>query len=115
MNNIKELYLTYPVESLFFELTKDLIIKVDEKEYPNKFFYFKDDNCIFEYNKENSSLYSSYINFNKFFYENFNIDWIILSKIIKDMMEKYFNLSEITPISKRLGISILDERHFNLK
>ena len=53
MNNIKELYLTYPVKQLFFELTKDIVIKIDEIKYPNKIFYFKNDKCIFYYNKEN--------------------------------------------------------------
>jgi hypothetical protein len=95
MNNIKELYLTYPVEQLFYELTKDLVIITDEIKYPNIVFYFKDNNCIFEYHKENGDFYLSYNNFNRFFYEKFNIDWLVLSKIIKDLVERHFDLKDI--------------------
>jgi hypothetical protein len=63
MNNIKELYLTYPVEKLFFELTRDLVILIDEIKYPNRIFYFNNDKCIFECNKNNGDFYCNYFEY----------------------------------------------------
>ena len=97
MINLKELYLTYPIESLFYTLTKDLTIKIDNN-YPNKISYFNNNNnCIFEYDTKNGFFYSSYFNFNQYFYEKFNINWLTLNKIVKDMVEKHFKMSGITP------------------
>jgi len=100
MNKIylKELYLTYPIKDLFHTLTKNLVVKIDEKEYPNFIFFFNENNnCIFKYNTKNGYFWCSYYNFIIFFYEKFNINWLILNEIIKDMMENHFKLKGITP------------------
>ena len=94
MINVKELYLTYPVEKLFYQLIKDVIIKIDENKYPNTIFYFNN-NCIFKHNTKNGFFWCSY-------YENFDLDWLQITDLTKDMIEKYFNLKEITPNHLRI-------------
>ena len=117
MNNnisLKELYLTYPVESLFHTLTKDLVVKIDENKYPNRIFYFNNHKIIFEHNTINDYFYCSYFNFNQYFYEKFNINWLMLSKIVKDMVENHFKLSGITPPVFYCKTVMEVENHFKL-
>jgi hypothetical protein len=96
--SLKELYLIYPIESLFYILTKDIVVKIDKNKYPNWIFYFNNNDCIFGYDTKNADFYCSYDNFSMFFYENFNINWLMLSKIVKDLVEKHFLLNGITPM-----------------
>jgi hypothetical protein len=97
MNNLKELYLTYPVEQLFFELTKDLVIKIDNKEYPKGIFYFRNNKCIFCYIKNNGDFYCNYHEYWLKFYNKFNLNYNQVKSLTKDMVEKYFKLKEIEP------------------
>ena len=96
--SLKELYLTYPVESLFYQLTKDLIIKIDKDKYPNWIFYFnQNDNCIFEYNTKNGYFWCNYKLYWSIFYEKFGFNYNQVRDLTKDMVENHFNLKEITP------------------
>jgi len=101
MINLKELYLTYPVENLFHTLTKDLVIKIDEKEYPNFIFFFnKDNEIIFEYSYKSKYRFF-YCNYEKYwaiFYEKFKFNYNQVSDITKDMVENHFIINEITPL-----------------
>jgi hypothetical protein len=115
MNNLKELYLTYPVENLFFELTKDIIIKYDEIKYPNSIFYFKDDICIFKYDKNNGYFYCDYYRYWSKFYEKFGFNYNQISDLTKDMVEKHFNLKGVTPNTNSFTMVTRVEKHFNLK
>jgi len=100
MNKIylKELYLIYPVENLFHQLTKDLVIKIDEKEYPNWVFYFNKDNKItFQYNINNGNFWCNYKLYWSIFYEKFGFNYNQVKDITKDMVEEHFKLGGITP------------------
>jgi hypothetical protein len=88
MNNIKELFLTYPVEKLFFKLTKDL--KFKKTEYPNIIRCFNNKH-IFEYNEKSKFLWCSYNNYWKFF-NDFNLKEIEIKILTKYLTEKYFNI-----------------------
>ena len=103
MTNLKELYLTYPIESLFYQLTKDLVVKIDENKYPDSIFYFNNDKIIFEYDIKNGYFYCSYFNFSVFFYKKFNINRLMLNKIVKDIVDNHFNLNGIVPLNLKLG------------
>jgi len=101
---------------LFHTLTKNLVVKIDEKEYPNFIFFFNENNnCIFKYNTKNGYFYCSYYNFIIFFYEKFNINWLILNEIIKDMVENHFKLKGITPCICSFNSISPMENHFKLK
>jgi hypothetical protein len=111
--SLKELYLTYPVESLFHTLTKDLVIKIDEKKYPNKIFYFNNiGNCIFEYDTKNGYFWSDYYNYCIKFYKKFDFNWKQVTDLTKDMVENHFNLNEIISSSTMLYRSNTVEKHF---
>ena len=102
MNKIllKELYLTYPIKSLFYTLTKDLVIKIDKKEYPNWIYYFnKENKIIFEYNKNNGYFWCNYKLYWSIFYIKFGFNWQQVRDLTKDMVENHFNLKGITPRS----------------
>jgi hypothetical protein len=114
MNNLKELYLTYPVEKLFFELTKDIVILIDEKEYPNRIFYFRDNNCIFEYDKNNGYFWCSYYNYWLIFEDKFGFNYEQIKALTKDEVEKHFKLKGITPVNYfNIPISWV-KKHFKL-
>ena len=109
MNKIllKELYLTYPIMDLFHTLTKDLVIKIDEKEYPDWIFYFNNDNnnCIFEYNTKNGDFYCDYKLYWTIFYKKFGFNYNIIRNLTKDMVENHFKLKGITPVCCYLYIT----------
>jgi hypothetical protein len=98
MNNLKELYLTYPIEPLFNQLIKDLVILIDEKEYPNHIIYYNDD-LIFDYDKENNVFWCNYYKYWLIFYENFKFNNYQIRDLTKDMIEKYLKFSEVIPIA----------------
>jgi len=113
--SLKELYLTYPVEDLFYQLTKDLIIKINKKEYPNWIFYFNKNNiCIFEYNKKNKYFLCSHSNYWTIFMKKFNFNYNQIKEITKDIVENYFNLKEITIEERSFVFHSLIENHFRL-
>lgn len=87
--NTKEFY--------FKELLNYLTIKEDKVKYPGYIFYFKDDQCYFQYNKKTGN-----------FHCNFNKVWLIFEKkyhmkhgdiqiFIKNMVEEHFKLKGLTP------------------
>ena len=93
---LKELYLTYPIKDLFHQLTRDLVIKVDNDKFPNYIFYFNDNNCIFEYNKESGNFYCNYEKYWSIFYEKFGFNYNQIRDLTKDMVESHFKLKGIT-------------------
>ena len=101
--SLKELYLIYPIESLFHQLTKDLIVKIDKDKYPDWIFYFNDNNCIFEYNTKNGDFWCNYKLYWSIFYEKFKFNYIIVRDLTKDMVENHFNLKGITPFDSTGG------------
>jgi len=118
MNKIylKELYLTYPIMDLFHTLTKNLVVKIDEKKYPDWIFYFNENNnCIFQYNTKNGYFWCNYELYWNIFYENFNFNYIIVRDLTKDMAENHFNLKEITPFIYFYQYLEVVENHFKLK
>ena len=118
MNKIylKELYLTYPIKDLFHTLTKNLVVKIDEKKYPEWIFYFNENNnCIFQYNTKNGYFWCNYELYWNIFYENFNFNYIIVRDITKDMVENHFKLKGITPKFSSISLYFMVENHFKLK
>jgi len=100
MNKIylKELYLTYPIMDLFHTLTKNLVVKIDEKEYPNWIYYFnKENKIIFEYNTKNGYFWCNYKLYWSIFYEKFGFNYNQIKYLTKDMVENHFKLGGITP------------------
>jgi hypothetical protein len=88
MNSIKELFLIYPVESLFNTLTKDL--KFKKTEYPNIIRCFNNKH-IFEYNEKSNFLWCSYYNYWKLF-NDFNLKDIEIKNLTKYLIEKCFKI-----------------------
>ena len=102
MINLKELYLTYPVENLFHTLTKDLVIKTDEKEYPESIFFFNNNDLIFEYSYKSKYrfFYCDYEKYWAIFYKKFKFNYIQVKEITKDMVENHFIINEIHHFDK---------------
>jgi hypothetical protein len=101
MINLKELYIIYPIEDLFYQLTKDLTIN-KIINYENSILYFNKNNiCIFDYNLLNKYLECSYREYWIIFFEKFNIKYNkIINEITIDLFNKNFNSKVIisTPI-----------------
>jgi len=110
MINLKELYLTYPVENLFYELVKDLIIKNDNIILTS--YYNKDNILIFEYNKETNWFWCSYNFYWVIFEKKFNFNWQQICDLTIDMVKKIFKLKKIIPDLSSRNI-IIDKKIFN--
>jgi len=110
MINLKELYITYPVENLFHTLTKDLVIKNDNTILIS--YYNKDNILIFEYNKETNWFWCSYNFYWVIFEKKFNFNWQQICDLTIDMVKKIFKLKKIIPDLSSRNI-IIDKKIFN--
>jgi len=90
MNKIylKELYLTYPVEELFNDLTNG-IVRSNHLNYI--YYYNENDILIFQYNKKNDMFWCSYSEYWSSFYENFKLDRLSIEHITKDLIKNILN------------------------
>jgi len=118
MNKIllKELYLIYPVENLFHQLTRDLVVKIDKDKYPNWVYYFNNDNnCIFEYNTKNGDFWCNYKKYWTIFYEKFGFNYNQIKYLTKDMVENHFKLKRITPLYQQFDENGLGRKPFQIE
>ena len=108
----------YPLskEDLFFGITNDLEIKIDNEKYPDYIFYFNGDNkSVFHYNFKSGDFYCSHSLYWLIFEGEYGLNYGDIQSFTKNMVEKHFKLEEITPEKLNSIPAVLVEEHFKLK
>jgi hypothetical protein len=94
MNNLKELYLTYPIEQSFNDLTNNIVIKENIRHIN----YFNENNkLIFQYDKTNRNFWYNFEEYYTIIFEIYKFDRLLIEDVTKDLIMKYFNLKNIIP------------------
>ena len=102
------------MENLFLEFAVDLKIKIDEKEYPNYVFLFKNYECYFHFNLKNRIFYVNYDKIWSIFKSKFELNYNDIQPFMKYMLERHFKLMDFTPLFKQITGAVTLERHFKL-
>ena len=125
-------------EERFIELVTGLEIKINDQIYPNSMFWFKGDECFFELSLENSGLspkqaiiywrftnknldckqgffWCSYSNVWYIFETEFDMKYNETKDFIKNMMENYIKIKNVTPCGCGLNPKFSDEMEDNFK
>ena len=117
ISNIFDTELTFLMtpERRFKELCQNLTIKIDEYNYPDRIFWFRDSNCIFDYNKENGYFWVNYVLVWSVFESEFGLNYDQIKGLIKGSVEEHFKLKDVTPYRYKLSPHSMVEEHFKLK
>ena len=102
-------------EQRFLQLCEGLTIKIDKEKYPNSIFFFKGNDFFFEYNSKSGSLWCSRNRVWSFLEKEYSLNYNEIESLIKDMLEKHFNLRGVTPSVLGSVYCIRLEKHFNLR
>ena len=86
------------MENLFLEFAVDLKIKIDEKEYPNRVFLFKNDEFYFHFDLENRIFYFNYDKIWSIFKSKFELNYNDIQPFMKYMLERHFKLMDFKKI-----------------
>src|ERR1700722_4051175 len=87
---------------LIFDILSEGKIRIKNRKYSNKFFFLKDNRCLFEYNIKKHILICNYYDFWRIIRTDFSVDYKILFTIVKDVVGKMFNI--------RISQVIVDEQ-----
>ena len=106
-------------EDVFLFLMEDTVSKIDEKEYPNYIFLFKEEKTLFEFYKiqdeKNGHFYCSYQHYWSVFEREYGLNYTEIQKFTKDMVEKHFKTKVLTPIDMEYDLTVTVEKHFKTK
>ena len=102
-------------ERRFKELCNNLIIKIDEDNYPNIIFWFRNDKPIFDYDKKGGYFFCNYCLVWSVFESEFGLNYNQISKLIKGRVEEHFKLKNVTPFFIESTLFVQVEEHFKLK
>lgn len=116
LNQLANIPLTPELEKLNNTMTyiqdifDALILKKDEKEYPNRDFYFVNDDCYFEVQTNKNIFWSK----KEFIYhlKNFYYDSEIIS-LLSNMVENHFKTLMLIDISVFITPKLVT-KHFNI-
>ena len=103
------------MENLFLEFAVDLKIKIDEKEYPNYVFLFKNYECYFHFNLKNRIFYVNYDKIWSIFKSKFELNYNDIQSFMKYMLEKHFKLMDCVPRFQWANADNILTKHFKLK
>ncbi len=91
-----EFFPTLRARVWFDDILHKMVIKKDQKRYPNKIFFFVDDEYFMDFDFECNTIWCSYQNFWSIFNAKSNIkDDSEISNIIKNLVEQHFKTSII--------------------
>ncbi len=116
-NNIFNTDLTFLMtpERRVKELCQNLTIKIDEDRFPNRIFWFRGDELIFDYDKKSGYFNCNYSLVWSVFESEFELNYHQIRKLIKGKVEEHFKLKDVTPeVGGDIFISWVEE-HFKLK
>ena len=105
----------YAMENLFLEFAVDLKIKIDEKEYPNHVFLFKNDEFYFYFNLKNRDFRVEYDKIWLIFQSKFQLNYDDIQSFMKYMLEKHFKLMDFVPRFQWANVDYILKKHFKLK
>ena len=84
----------------FWQLCKGLTIKIDKEGYPDSVFFFKDDECQFEYDTANGHLWCRYSSIWSVFEKEYSMEYSEIQSLIKIQVEEHFKCKGVTPKNK---------------
>lgn len=102
-------------EERFAQLIEGWDYKVDLLKYPDCIFFFKGGKCLFDCNFKSDILWVNYDQVWSVFDSEFLYIQRQVQSLIKNRVEKHFNLKETTPLSCSSDHFTQVEKHFNLK
>lgn len=91
-----------------------LVVKIDYKKFPDSFFLFRDETCLFEYNKMNKYFWCSYEHVWSILQSRYSLSYHNIADFIRDMAEKHFKLTDIMPPLEVTFAAGVEEKHFKL-
>ncbi len=117
LDNIFNTELTFLMtpERRFKELCQNLTIKIDEDKFPNRIFWFRGDEVIFDYDKKDGYFYCNYGLVWLVFESEFGLNYDQTSKLIKGRVEEHSKLKDVTPTGYLIAPEVEVEEHFKLK
>lgn len=90
-------------------------IKIDKEKYPNSTFGFVDDKCLWEYDSKNRYLWIDYYRVWSILRTEYQLNDNDIQRLIKTLVEEYFNCKGVTPLCIRHVRRFEVEEHFNCK
>ena len=103
------------MENLFLEFAVDLKITIDEKEYPNCVFLFKNDEFYFYFHLKNRDFRVAYDKIWSTFKSKFELNHNDIKSFMKYMLEKHFKLMDCVPRFQWANADNILTKHFKLK
>ena len=86
-------------EMWFKSILNNLTYKaVDKEKYPNSVFFFKYNECFFEYNQENGHFWCDYNRVWLIFEAKYNMNYQQIKVFTKSKMEEHFKLRGLTTL-----------------
>ena len=112
MLNIYKLRYTY--EKPFLDLMEGMERKIHPDE-PHKTLWYKNNEWYFERNEENGRLWCQTYRVWKVFEREYGGNYTEIQTIIKSLMERHYNLRDLTPCHAKASRPTTMERHYNLR
>lgn len=91
----------------FSGILSDMEIKIDEKQFPNSIFFFKDGECFMEHDKRNEIFLICYDKIWSIFRTEFRLNHREINLLIKGTVEKRFKIKLLTHWKLQLFTSAL--------
>ena len=101
-------------EKPFLDLMEGMERRV-HPDYPHRTIWYKEDGWYFEQDEENGELWCQIDRVWSFFETNYSSNYAEIQSIIRNLMERHYNLRGLTPLQGAgytLGVM---ERHYNLR
>lgn len=117
--NIRRKFHSVPglqVRLWFEELLNSLEVKINEERYPNRVFFFKENEWYMDWRKSSKSLWCSYDRIWSVFENKIGRNYDEIQRFIKNVVEMHFKFKEVTlvSVSDRTYTIIMMERHFKI-
>ena len=101
-------------EKPFLDLMEGMERRVHPDE-PHKTLWYKENDWYFEQDEKNGNLWCQYGRVWSFFETNYSSNYAETQSIIRNLMERHYNLRGLTPYGSAPADLLNMERHYNLR
>ena len=102
-------------KSFFSNYIQGLEVKIDKDDYPDTVFYFKNGDCLFEYDEKKGYFHCQYNGFWSVFEREYHMNHQQIQAFIKNGVEEHFKIKVTTPTLSFVYIVRQVEEHFKIK
>ena len=92
MNQIKSIPRKEFAKVWFKEQLNQMEIKEDRKKYPYSIYFYINNKVVMEQDEKNERLWVNYKKIWSFFESEFNLNWLEIKDLIRDMVEEHFKM-----------------------